>query len=569
MSTIAMSAAWAFPSMVMSKSPYTEESLKDSIRRTFVFTWDAVTQARSIEVGENSKVGKYVDHELVKLQKPESLTGLIDALQPRPEDVAWPLYFIWLSILDIKDITSINSTNSAWRKATIFNTIIQWWATIIYGIEMAILCIVAIMRLLYLRLFIMVSPIAILLRCIQKSWEKIWWNGKGFLSESITQLNLGTFLTNVFKPAIVVLWLWIAAIFAWLMSNVVKTFSEKEIYWVKFSSIENPSGSTQDEGDITYTSDMDHNLFKITLLNTWKTFLELVLSIITVIMVYKIISIAMKMWNWKDFVWSRIDKIQDAVWSVLWKFPVVPVPWYDKDWVPTTNYIWASTIFSTWGNSLLWRKLQDYDNVISERNSEDAKIIQRRFGNDTEYLTSDEMNKIRNAVKTSGTGNDVLKEVKAAIPKSDKWKWMNLLGNSESSKFWREQFTALLNKKNLNFTSEYLDFENFIYNEWKTLPQDRKTLEELFKKDNARMAYMKYFAGKDEILTREKMAAYDISKNNDSDNESDGESWNNSQGSQPQNNPPADGWWSQWAGNGSTPWQWAAPWQWATPPQTN
>ena len=83
------------------------------------------------------------------------------------------------------------------------------------------------------------------------------------------------------------------------------------------------------------------------------------------------------------------------------------------------------------------------------------------------------------------------------------------------------------------------------------------------------MAYMKYFAGKDEILTREKMAAYDISKNNDSDNESDGESWNNSQGSQPKNNPPADGWWSQWAGNGSTPWQWAAPWQWATPPQTN
>jgi hypothetical protein len=47
-----------------------------------------VTQARSIEVGENSKVGKYVDHELVKLKKPESLTGLIDALQPKPEDVA-------------------------------------------------------------------------------------------------------------------------------------------------------------------------------------------------------------------------------------------------------------------------------------------------------------------------------------------------------------------------------------------------------------------------------------------------------------------------------------------------
>jgi hypothetical protein len=62
---------------------------------------------------------------------------------------------------------------------------------------------------------------------------------------------------------------------------------------------------------------------------------------------------------------------------------------------------------------------------------------------------------------------------------------------------------------------------------WDNLEGDEKTLENLFKGPNSeklRNTYMKYFTGSGENRNRDKMAAYDISKSNDSDDESDDES---------------------------------------------
>jgi hypothetical protein len=50
---------------------------------------------------------------------------------PDQNDVSWPLYFLWFTILKTNVVTSIDTASEKWAKATILNTIIQWWTTIV------------------------------------------------------------------------------------------------------------------------------------------------------------------------------------------------------------------------------------------------------------------------------------------------------------------------------------------------------------------------------------------------------------------------------------------------------
>ena len=161
-----------------------------------------------------------------------------------------------------------------------------------------------------------------------------------------------------------------------------------EYKWVTFSSHANTGTNTGGPGEITYTSTMEHNLFRVSLENVWKTFLELVLAILTVILVYQIIKVAMTMWNWKDFVWKRISSIQDSVWKVLWSTPIIPVTWYDKEWAKTTRYIWANKVFGLGEESLLERKIRWYENKIRETTDKDTNIIRSWFSEDTPWVLS-------------------------------------------------------------------------------------------------------------------------------------------------------------------------------------
>lgn len=551
LSTIAVSAAWSFPSVIMSNSPYIESEVKKSISDTFANGWNQATKPICVNAGEGQKKWQYVDFicentKIVELEKPKDMTELVDVLQPKPEDVSWPLYHIWFSILKIKNITTINSSES-WVKATLFNTLIQWWTTIIYGIEMVVLCIAAIMRILYLWMFIMISPIAILLRCIKESWEKIWWNSKGFLSKFMTQLNFETLLVNVFKPAIVVLWLWVAAIFAWLMSNIIANSSEKSFtyQWITYSSKENLQGNQDQEGDTTYTTTMDHNLFNITLLNAWKTFLELVLAILTVILVYQIIKVAMTMWSWDDFVWKRIKSMQESVWKVLWSTPIIPVTTYDKELAKVTRYIWASSVFGLWGEeSLLDGKIRWYQNEVNRMNNEDANIIKSWFTEDTPWtLSAKETTEIQNIMRDRDTPQDNLREAKEKIKQRNadtkgKWKWMTLMEDS----VWRKEFEGWLNlikegntDTNLVIRAMGLSNENTngqrwekMINRWKNPENEDRTLENMFNVDNKltenAKAYAAFFLGDGDlriqnILRREDLMNLDISKENTGDEE--------------------------------------------------
>lgn len=591
LSTIAMSAAGSLPSMVISNSPYVWWAVEQSIRSTFAMEWNQLMRAKLIEVGEWLKKWKFVEFvrdNAPELETPQTMEALVDVLQPQPDDVSWPLYFIWFSILDIKDITTINTTSENRIKATILNTIIQWWATIIYGVEMAVLCIVAIMRVLYLWMFIMISPMAILLRCIQQSWEKLWWSSKGFLSGFMTQLNFETFLINVFKPAIVVLWLWVAAIFAWLMSNIVTNTRSNnsdgfEYKWVTFSSQANTGTNTGGPGEITYTSTMEHNLFRVSLENVWKTFLELVLAILTVILVYQIIKVAMTMWNWKDFVWKRISSIQDSVWKVLWSTPIIPVTWYDKEWAKTTRYIWANKVFGLGEESLLERKIRWYENKIRETTDKDTNIIRSWFSEDTPWvLSAKDKTAIQDTMKDTTAPWQNLQKTKSIIDRirkadrQNKWTWMTLSGSVNN--FWRNEFENWLtlmkdNEREItsgNWFGNDTEIWKSMITRWKNAGDGNKTLEKLFTATDATyreeqrvQAYLRFFfpdTYADEISkkrTRRDLMNLDISKNNPRSGDTKQKDWgDDNKGETKNSNLWSNTWWetpASWWGEGTPP----------------
>ena len=483
-STVTLVAAGSFPSQVISGSPKVEDSLKKSIS-SFAGTWLSLFP-------KNSKASSFlvtfeIDTETVSNKTDEEI---LDTIAPNDKDVAWPLYFIWYSLLETYKLPNVDSATDKWLKKTILNVLIQWWTTIVYAIEMLVLCVFALIRIIYMWMFIVLSPVAILLRCIEKSW----WKKIEFMENIMKQIKIKVFLINTFKPTIIVLCFWVALIFVALMKDVVfnYTWGTIDMGWSILRSQADPKSNINSE-EQTYTTSIANNLLSFTIAHAWKTLLELVLCIITVMIVYYIIKFALTMWEW-DFVTNRIKKIQNWVENLVSKVPVVPVASYDKEWAKLTRYIsagWISEAFS--------RKLGQYTWVVNERNSEDEKKIRKLFGDDTWYLTDDEMRKIKNA-GIGKSGLETLTAKKNAIVKSDEWKWMTLNLNSASNNwFWITEFTDWLNERveKDDYSTAPIDWQRMI-NSWKAQnPTDKtkRNLEQLFNERDKWYAntYAKFF----------------------------------------------------------------------------
>lgn len=527
-STIALAAAWALPSQIMSKNSNVETSVEDNLKTIFSANWTKIDKPIHIDLFcKDSQSTLCQPAEDQKMDRPQTLTWLIDQMMPRADDVSWPLYFMWFSIVNISGIQNINSDDIKW---TIFNLIIQWWTSIIFAIEMLILCVAALIRILYLWMFIVLSPLTILLSCMEQAWEK-WLKESKLYKTIMKHINISSFLLNVFKPTIIVLWLWVATLFVSFMKTTV-TNSAKTPFsdnGVTFSST--PSSSSLADEVPTYTSTMDHDLFSFTLKNVWKTLLELIFSILTVILVYQIVKSAVTMWGWKDFVSSSIDKVQKSVWSALWSVPLLPVAWYDKEWLPTTHYISANSVLNMSNgepnSELLNKTIAKYQWKVTNVYNEQNEIVNSRFGdNNSWYLSQAEQRRIENASWENQMKTLEIKKWVILSIRNDEnnksWKWMTLNPlTAKNDGFWINQFWSWLT--NMKNEPELTSWENYqIWNDmikrWNS--EDANKIEEKMKMQTlftrvtyAAKAYAEYFF--DEGDARRNISDWEHLKNAD------------------------------------------------------
>ena len=126
-STVTLSAAWAFPSMLISESPDIKKSFDVSV-------WDFFEKGK--ELGK--EINKWMEFSLflpemakanftlltkdAKLDEPVKIEKFYDTLMPSAKSVSGPLYYLWFAILKTPVLASPQATDEGGRKNTIYNT---------------------------------------------------------------------------------------------------------------------------------------------------------------------------------------------------------------------------------------------------------------------------------------------------------------------------------------------------------------------------------------------------------------------------------------------------------------
>lgn len=462
-STISLSAVWALPSMVISQSSDIKDSFDLTVGDMFEkgkklgdeIPWGKQFALFLPNMGESTIISRTDLKNEKSLKKKE----FFDKLLPSANSVAGPLYYLWFSILKTPTLVSPNGTSEKQWKSTIFNMLLQWWTTIIFAIEMLVLLIFSVMRVAYMWVFIVLSPLVVLLKCIEKASDKSKWFMGDFMKSIKEQFDFKPFLWNAFKPTLIVLWFSLSIIFVSLISStIIKEWQNFDMWWFETSNQENGSQGGAWQWDLKYTTTIDWETAWVLIRTWWKRLFEFILCIITVILVYRVIKFAVNMWGWeKDFVTKNLSKLQNNITEDLTSLPLMPVAgWDEKTWKPKTRFLSAGKVLGIdkegnidINNSIIWRELDHYQKKVNAETESQNAIINSLFGDNTWYLSSDEMTNIENAWKSRIPSIDVLtdkKKVIDALEKPDengnkKWKWMTLNPDTaKNDKFWIKQF---------------------------------------------------------------------------------------------------------------------------------
>ena len=539
-STVTLSAAWAFPSMLISESPDIKKSFDVSV-------WDFFEKGK--ELGK--EINKWMEFSLflpemakanftlltkdAKLDEPVKIEKFYDTLMPSAKSVSGPLYYLWFAILKTPVLASPQATDEGGRKNTIYNTLMQWWTTIVFSIEMLVLLVFAVMRMVYMWVFIAISPIVILLWCIKQASGK--WGNISFVDSLTKHFNLTLFFWNAFKPTLIVLWFSLSIIFVSLISSIIISQGQKfDMWWLETQNRRNWWNTQTGEGDYKYDTSINGENAEILIKNWWKSLFEFLLCVFTVILVYLIIKFAIKMWWWSDFLSKSIEKIQSNVEAWIGSMPLVPVAWRDKDGKRETHFISAGTAFwfGTIGNpnnnqNLLERGIWTLQTSIDSFNNKQTDALNQFLGwSNTNRMSETDWWKIEKAwINLSGLYR--LKEKRDAITKSPSGQWF-MLNPSKWDSRWINEFTKWLKdteEKDIpsrfsGVSETYIAVWKQMVNWWKIEDNKNKTLKDMFVAiQNSVKAYAEFFWLKNkEINTWLELQDEDISKSEESEKES-------------------------------------------------
>ena len=509
-STITLTAAWSFPSQIISSSRTAEESFRSSLgdflngKNVKKDAWKLV-ELFPTNASANGIMKTYPFEFSWSMDDEQ----LIDSILPNSESVSWPLYYIGFSILETNLLPSADDSSEGWWKATIFNTILQWWTSIVYSLEMLVLFVFSVMRVLYIWMFIILSPMIVLIWCINKGSG---WNDKvsdsWFFKDLTKHLSFSSFFLNVFRPTIIVLLIGLTVIFVSLMKKLILDNADKDvdIWGVKI---------------VSHTTTLDSNLLHFGLVRASQTLMWLILSIITVILVYVIIKMWFSIWWWSDFVSGTIKKAQDLVGKAIGSVPVIPVSSYDSQWVPVKRHIRAWSIFDIGtGESKLfdsWRINKEWK--IKGEIADQATAVEELFWlSDKNSLSAQQRQKLLwvwydNKIRDKWL--EILQEQQKIVKSFEGKSWFTLRWDTANSNDWINQFTKWLNDVDKNkITWKYKTERLAMIDRWRDdKNKDNRSLWNLFSKDPRYVtAYSELFGLWDKVVNWWDLMTKDISE---------------------------------------------------------
>ena len=295
--------------------------------------------------------------------------GDLDAMMPKYDSVSWPLIFIGMSFF---------KTQSYINQWTLPDDVSWWWQLIInLALKALILlayvwCLIGLVianlvRVLFLRLLIMASPIIVLMAAFGKGGKE---NAGG---EWVTKyFNLPTFLDLIFKPVFFIWFIWMTLIFVSSMQQIMGGGKGiKDMAGITITTITWTNASSKiemaDVADFTINGD----IFKDIAGGTRDVFVDLMLIVITLLLLWQMLKFSVEFWGWP--VKAVMDKLTPMVESLGANLPIIPTPWGEKMWIK--NLIDASAASTKkllkWAHiSTSWRFYQNeekFQRMVNEK----------------------------------------------------------------------------------------------------------------------------------------------------------------------------------------------------------
>ena len=334
LSTIALATVSSFPSQVMSVDSELTETFKSEIVKS-----ELLNDKKTIVV--NAFTDEYLESNNTtwfSVEKSEwdnssvdPKKTTIDALLPSPNNLWGPFIYLWATAFKAQKYIDRPIPESATCvdavEKVFTNLILDAWMVILYSISLALLIVLLVMRLGYLRIFIAISPIVVLVYALDITKIK--------KANDIFDLKKAIIL--IFKPAIFALWISLMFI---VVVTVQRLFDQSMDSYLDSVSVTDKQQTSTKKDVIPKVSSSIENAWIVSVyLKNWvKSLKDVILSLITLVLMWQLVKLAL---NWS--IWGfnenskfsqKMKKMVDSTWKLFWTVWVVPTPkgmmWFNQ-----------------------------------------------------------------------------------------------------------------------------------------------------------------------------------------------------------------------------------------------
>ncbi len=268
----------------------------------------------------------------------------MDALLPSASNLWGPFIYLWATAFKAQDFVtrpipvSANCVDTIEKVLT--NLILQSWTVILYSIALALLIVLLVMRLVFLRIFIAISPIVVLIYALDLSSIKKW----NLLNNDIKDiLDLKKVIILIFKPVIFAFWISMMFI---VVVTVQRLFDQSASSYLDNVGLSDKSKTwTRTDAIPKISSTLENAWIVSVYLENWATSLkDVILALITLVLMWQLIKLALTWWGFNENskLSQRINKVVDKTWKLFWEIWVVPTPkwsmWLNQIWDPEYGY---------------------------------------------------------------------------------------------------------------------------------------------------------------------------------------------------------------------------------------
>ena len=366
-STVLFSLVSSFPSQVIASEPVSSQALNTVIESSCPDKGTNTTaqpQGNVLCKGQREVVKFFTDgggsqHKkstdawiiTVEAREWEGLTKeqLFDYLLPSQDSLSWPLMFFGFEVFKTAQLSDYSHVNGVSQVEIEFKAMIQiflhFGMMLMYTLSLLVLMIVLIARGLYLWIFIVLSPIVVLLTFLMPkavSSKEVFWDIKKMIKLIFQPVWYAMYISLMMIMLVILNWVF--------KFNTVNTDSPIVI---------NDQGMSAGDGLISV------------IMEQWSIGIyDLILGGITLFVMWQLVQMAITEKTGISWVDNLTDSISKTTKGFVDTAPIIPVPWKNI----------TVGVGSLLDSDIIWEKIQEKQNEFTRLQGEQRNAVSKIFG---------------------------------------------------------------------------------------------------------------------------------------------------------------------------------------------